>query len=80
MAVIVGLRLGRPGVVPDAGRPGVERRGEPVGRVKAVENFGATDVIEIERPDGKAFMVPLTREAVPEWDGERLIVAEGFVD
>ena len=54
--------------------------GEPVGRVKAVENFGATDVIEIERPDGKAFMVPLTREAVPEWDGERLIVAEGFVD
>ena len=58
----------------------VSDAGEPVGRVKAVENFGATDVVEIEKPDGKAFMVPLTREAVPEWDGERLIVAEGFVD
>ncbi len=54
--------------------------GEDVGRVKAVENFGATDVIEIERPDGKTVMVPLTLEAVPEWDSERLIVAAGFVE
>ncbi|MBU0669332.1 MAG: ribosome maturation factor RimM [Alphaproteobacteria bacterium] len=54
--------------------------GEPVGRVKAVENFGATDVIEIEKPDGKTVMVPLTLEAVPEWDSERLIVAAGFVE
>tara|TARA_R110002072_G_scaffold116942_11_gene247696 strand:- start:10707 stop:11192 length:486 start_codon:yes stop_codon:yes gene_type:complete len=53
--------------------------GEPVGRVKAVENFGATDVIEIEKPDGQTFMVPLTRQAVPEWNEERLVVAEGFV-
>ena len=34
--------------------------GEAVGTVVAVENFGATDIIEIERPDGKTFMVPLT--------------------
>lgn len=54
--------------------------GEPVGRIKAVENFGATDVIEIEKPDGQTFMVPLTRQAVPEWNDERLVVAEGFVD
>lgn len=54
--------------------------GEPIGRVKAVENFGATDVIEIEKPDGKTVMVPLTIEAVPEWDGERLVVAAGFVE
>ena len=54
--------------------------GDPVGRVCAVENYGATDIVEIEKPDGKKFMVPLTKQAVPEWDGERLIVAAGFVD
>ena len=53
--------------------------GEPVGRVCAVENFGATDIVEIEKPDGKRFMVPLTAQAVPEWDDERLVVAADFV-
>lgn len=54
--------------------------GEAVGRVCAVENFGATDIVEIEKPDGKKFMVPLTKQAVPEWDCERLVVSAGFVD
>ena len=54
--------------------------GEPLGTVVAVENFGAGDVIEIERPGGKRFMVPLRAEAVPEWDGERLTVGAEFVD
>ncbi|WP_370030364.1 ribosome maturation factor RimM [Qipengyuania mesophila] len=58
----------------------VTDNGEPVGRVCAVENFGATDIVEIEKPDGKKFMVPLTKQAVPEWDRERLVVAAGFVD
>ena len=53
--------------------------GEAVGRVCAVENFGATDIIEIEKSDGKRFMVPLTRQAVPEWDAERVIVAADFI-
>ena len=43
-----------------------------------IENFGAGDVIEIERPDGKRFMVPMRPEAVPEWDAERLVVAAAF--
>ncbi len=51
----------------------------PVGRVCAVENFGATDIVEIEKPDGKRFMVPLTTQAVPEWNAERLVVAADFV-
>ena len=53
--------------------------GEAVGRVCAVENFGATDIVEIEKPDGKKFMVPLTTQAVPEWDSERLVVSADFV-
>ena len=54
--------------------------GDAVGRVCAVENFGATDIVEIEKPDGKKFMVPLTRQAVPGWDERTLTIAEGFWD
>lgn len=43
----------------------VTEAGEPVGRVCAVENYGATDIIEIEKADGAKFMVPLTKQAVP---------------
>jgi len=32
--------------------------GEPLGTVVAVENFGAGDIIEIEKADGKRVMVP----------------------
>lgn len=59
--------------------PVVTDAGEPVGRVCAVENFGATDIVEIEKPDGKRFMVPLTEQAVPEWNSERLVIAADFV-
>lgn len=52
----------------------------PLGTVVAVENYGAGDVIEIERPTGKRFMVPMRAEAVPEWNAERLIVATAFVE
>ena len=60
------------------GLPAVSDAGDPLGTVCAVENFGATDVIEIERPDGKTFMVPLTPVAVPGWNSERLVVAAEF--
>lgn len=52
--------------------------GEGVGRVVAIDNFGAGDVIEIERADGTRFMVPVRAEAVPEWDDVRLIVSADF--
>ena len=54
--------------------------GEPLGKVVAVENFGATDIVEIERAGGKRFMVPLTPESVPEWNDERLVVAAAFAE
>lgn len=60
------------------GLAAVSETGEPLGTVVAVENFGAGDILEIERPDGKRFMVPMRAEAVPEWDGERLVVAADF--
>jgi len=61
------------------GLPCFSTEGEALGGVVAVENFGAGDVIEVERPDGKRFMVPMNVEAVPEWDAERLVIDGGFV-
>jgi 16S rRNA processing protein RimM len=54
------------------GLPAVSTSGEALGTCVAVENFGAGDVLEIERPSeggtpGKRFMVPMREEAVPEW-------------
>lgn len=54
--------------------------GDPVGTVVAVDNFGAGDVIEIERPDTRRFMVPMRPEVVPEWDASRLVVAAAFAE
>ena len=62
------------------GLAAVSDAGEPLGAVVAVENFGAGDVIEIERPDGTRFMVPMRQEAVPDWDTERVVVSSPFVD
>lgn len=56
----------------------VSTTGENLGKCVAVENFGASDVIEIERPDGKKFMVPMNQQAVPEW-GEHILVDADFV-
>lgn len=61
------------------GLPVVTDNGDPVGTVVAVENFGATDIVEIEKSDGKRFMVPLIENAVPDWNGERLVVVADFV-
>ncbi len=62
------------------GIPAQSEDGTPLGTVVAVENFGAGDVIEIERPDGKRFMVPLRPEAVPQWDDSLLVVSALYVD
>lgn len=45
----------------------VDRSGASRGRVRAVHNHGAGDVIEVEA-EGDSFLLPFTREAVPEVD------------
>ena len=65
------------------GLPAVSTTGEDLGRVVAIDDFGAGDVIEIERPPvddkpGKRFMIPMRPEAVPEWNADRLIVEASF--
>jgi 16S rRNA processing protein RimM len=39
--------------------------GTPVGRVRAVYDFGAGDTLELTRPGGPPVMVPFTRAVVP---------------
>ena len=57
----------------------VSTTGAALGTVVAIDDFGAGDVIEVERPDAKRFMVPMRPDAVPEWNDERLVVDEAFI-
>lgn len=65
------------------GLPCASTTGEDLGVCVAIENFGAGDVIEVERPaedgkPGKRFMVPMKPEAVPEW-GDRILIDALFI-
>ncbi|CCA92297.1 ribosome maturation factor RimM [Novosphingobium sp. PP1Y] len=67
------------------GLAAVSDTGEALGTCVAVENFGAGDVVEIERPPGedgkrRRFMVPMNEAAVPEWDHEKLVIAAAFAE
>ncbi|WP_225204553.1 ribosome maturation factor RimM [Novosphingobium huizhouense] len=68
------------------GLPAVSTTGEALGTCIAVDNFGAGDVLEIERvpaEDGKKprrFMVPMRPEAVPDWNDERLLIEAAFAE
>lgn len=67
------------------GLPVVTDAGDAVGRVVAIENYGATDIVEIEKEPAPAkgqrtFMVPMIDAAVLEWNAERMVIAAGYVD
>lgn len=67
------------------GLPAQSEAGAMLGRVVGVENYGAGDILEIERPaaDGKPgarFMVPMRSEAVPDWNSDRAVIADGWTD
>ena len=61
------------------GLAAVSPEGEALGEVVAVENFGAGDLLEIALADGRRALVPMTAQAVPEWDGTRAIVDPAFI-
>lgn len=67
------------------GLPVVTDAGEPVGIVLAIENFGATDIIEIAHDPApekgpKTFMVPMIPAAVIGWDDKSLVISADFAD
>ena len=59
----------------------VSDAGAVLGTVVAVENFGAGDVIEIERADsGKRFMVPMRPEAVLSWTDSQIVIDGNYTE
>ena len=60
------------------GLPCVGPDGEVLGSVASVENFGAGDLLEIERPDGTRTLVPY-REGVADSDGDAIRIDPAFL-
>ena len=54
------------------------KEGEILGTVAAVENFGAGDLLEVERPDGSRALIPF-RPGIAELSGDKVIVDPAFL-
>lgn len=60
------------------GLPCVSAAGEALGNVVAVENFGAGDLLEIEKPDGKRAMIPL-RAGIADLEEGRVVADPNYL-
>jgi 16S rRNA processing protein RimM len=58
------------------GLAAVNAANEPLGRVIAIHNFGAGDIIEIAPPNGVTLLLPFTNAVVPSVDiaGGRVVI------
>jgi 16S rRNA processing protein RimM len=58
------------------GLAAVNATGEPLGRVVAIHNFGAGDIIEIAPPHGPTMLLPFSNAVVPSVDirGGRVVI------
>jgi 16S rRNA processing protein RimM len=65
------------------GLAAVNAANEPIGRVTAIHNFGAGDIIEIAPPHGATMLLPFTNAVVPTVDltaGRVVIVLPDEID
>jgi len=60
------------------GRSVVDETGATVGTVKSIENFGASDILDIALASGGTVMVPFVAEVVRE-EADRLIVDRAWL-
>jgi 16S rRNA processing protein RimM len=60
------------------GLPCVDEGGKPLGTVVAVENFGAGDLLEVERPSGQRSLIPF-REPIARQDGGQIMLDPEFL-
>ncbi len=56
----------------------VDRDGDAVGSVIAVENFGAGDLLEVEAPDGRRSLIPL-RPGIADLEDRRIVLDPEFL-
>jgi 16S rRNA processing protein RimM len=55
------------------GLPCLDERGTALGTVVAVENFGAGDLLEVERPGGRRALIPF-REPIAQLEGGKIVL------
>ena len=60
------------------GLPCESAAGETLGTVVSVENFGAGDLLEVERPDGRRVMLPF-RDGIAELRDRRIVADPLFL-
>jgi 16S rRNA processing protein RimM len=60
------------------GLPALDRSGNDVGRVAAVENYGAGDLLEIELPDGNRSLIPF-KSGIADLEDDRVILDREFL-
>jgi len=56
----------------------VDREGRELGRVIAVENYGAGDLLEVETAEGKTSLIPF-KAGIAELDGGRIVLDREFL-
>ncbi len=62
------------------GLPCISSNGDDLGRCIAVYNFGAGDVLEIQKPDDKKFMVPMNADAVTSWSEDGILLTAEYCE
>ena len=55
-----------------------DESGNALGAVVSVENFGAGDLLEVEKPDGKRALIPF-REPMARQNGDQIILDPKFL-
>ncbi len=60
------------------GLPCVDRQGEAVGTVAAVENYGAGDLLEVEREGGKRALIPF-KPGIADFEDGRIVLDPEFL-
>jgi 16S rRNA processing protein RimM len=60
------------------GLPCFDRDGAELGKVVAVENYGAGDLLEVERATGKRSLIPF-RAGIAEQQGDRIVLDPEFL-
>jgi len=58
------------------GLPVVDESGREIGEVAGFQNFGAGDLVEIRRADGRTSFVPFADAMVPVVEEDRIILSE----
>jgi 16S rRNA processing protein RimM len=60
------------------GLPCVDEHGKALGVVVSVENFGAGDLLEVERPNGQRSLIPF-RDPIARLEGDKIVLDPEFL-